>query len=88
MAKPIKLKDLKAGMLIVRGEHAHAQVYTIAILDSLSIRLLWFEGTRLCSTWIDYSNCYTPTITQIEDSIAANGRLVSRYDVLDIRALT
>ena len=91
MAKPIKFKDLKVGMLIVRGEHADAQVYTIAARDSLSIlevKLIWFEGTRLCSQWTDYSDCYTPTIAQIEHSIAANGRLASRYDVLDILAIT
>ena len=88
MAKPIKLKDLKVGKLVVRGDHPNAQVYTIAVIDRLNIQLIWFEGDRLCSQWSDYSDCYTPTIEQIEDSLALSGRLASRHDVRDILALT
>lgn len=84
MAKSLTLKQIRLGQLIVRGEHKDAQVYTVAAIRGLNIYLVWFEGTRQCGQWSDYSGCYKPTLDQIEYSIAANGRLASGHDIKDL----
>jgi len=84
MAKRLTLKQIRIGQLIVRGEHADAQVYTIAAIRGLNIHVIWFEGTRKCGQWPDYGDCYKPTLEQIEYSIAANGRLASGQDIKDL----
>lgn len=81
MAKAIKLKDLYVGQLITRGEHADAQVYTIAEIDRINILLMWKEGEHESKQWIDYSYCYLPTLKQIEYSINQYGPLVSANDI-------
>jgi hypothetical protein len=75
MTKSIKLKDLYVGQLITRGEHKDAQVFTIAEIDHLTVLLKWKEGNYDCQQWSDYSDCYVPTIKQIEYSINHNGAL-------------
>jgi hypothetical protein len=84
MAKRLTLKQLYLGQLVVRGEHADAQVYTVAAVRDLNIYLVWFEGSRQCGQWSDYSGSYKPTLAQIEYSIAANGRLASGQDIKDL----
>jgi hypothetical protein len=84
MAKRLTLKQLYLGQLIVRGEHADAQVYTVAAIRGLNIYLVWFGGTRISGQWSDYGDCYKPTLAQIEYSIAANGRLASGQDIKDL----
>jgi len=79
MAKRLTLKQIRIGQLVVRGEHADAQVYTIAAIRGFNIHVIWFEGTRKCGQW-----CYKPTLEQIEYSIAANGRLASGQDIKDL----
>jgi hypothetical protein len=81
MSKAIKLKDLYVGQLITRGEHEEAQVYTIAEVNRLEVLLKWKEGTHQSEQWSDYSDCYVPTIKQIEYSIWQNGPLVSVLDI-------
>lgn len=84
MAKQLTLKQIRLGQLIVRGEHADPQVYTVAAIRGLNIYLVWFEGSRQCGQWTDYGSCYKPTLEQIEYSIAANGRLASGQDIKDL----
>ena len=84
MTKKLTLKQIRIGQLIVRGEHADAQVYTIAAIRGFNIHVIWFEGTRKCGQWTDYGDCYKPTLEQIEYSIAANGRLASGQDIKDL----
>jgi hypothetical protein len=84
MKKSISLKNLYIRQLIVRGEHADAQVYTVAAIRGLQVYLVWFEGSRQCGQWSDYSGCYKPTLEQIENSIAVNGRLASGHDIKDL----
>ena len=84
MAKSLTLKQIHLGQLIVRGDHADAQVYTVAAVRGFNIYVVWFEGTRQCGQWIDYSGSYKPTLDQIEYSIAANGRLASGQDIKDL----
>jgi hypothetical protein len=81
MSKAIKLKDLYVGQLITRGEHEEAQVYTIAEINRIDVLLKWKEGSHNCQQWSDYSDCYVPTIKQIEYSIHQNGALVSAADI-------
>ncbi len=84
MAKRLTLKQIRIGQLVVRGEHADAQVYTIAAIRGFNIHVIWFEGTRKCGQWTDYGDRYKPTLEQIEYSIAANGRLASGQDIKDL----
>ncbi len=84
MSKKLTLKQIRIGQLIVRGEHADAQVYTIAAIRGFNIHVIWFEGTRKCGQWTDCGDCYKPTLEQIEYSIAANGRLASGQDIKDL----
>ena len=84
MAKSLTLKQIHLGQLIVRGDHADAQVYTVAAVRGFNIYVVWFEGTRQCGQWIDYSGSYKPTLDQIEYSIAADGRLASGQDIKDL----
>ena len=84
MAKKLTLKQLYLGQLIVRGEHANAQVYTVAAIRGFNIYLMWFEGNHRCGQWSDYGDCYKPTLAQIEYSIAAGGRLASGQDIKDL----
>ena len=84
MAKKLTLKQLYLGQLIVRGEHANAQVYTVAAIRGFNIYLMWFEGKQRCGQWSDYGDCYKPTLAQIEYSIAAGGRLASGQDIKDL----
>jgi hypothetical protein len=81
----IKLKDLYVGQLIARGTHPDPQIYTVASISGLNIFLIWFEGSRMSSQWTDYSDCYKPTLKQIEYSIEANGRLASGRDVVELK---
>ena len=83
MAKSLTLKQIHLGQLIVRGDHADAQVYTVAAVRGFNIYLVWFEGTRQCGQWIDYSGSLKPTLEQIEYSIAANGALVSTKELVE-----
>ena len=46
--------------------------------------MVWFEGSRKCGQWADYSNSRKPTIEQIEYSINANGRLAGIMDVAEV----
>ena len=80
----IKLKDLYIGQLIVRGTHSNPQIYTVAAIRGTNIYLIWFEGTRMGGQWTDYSDCYKPTLEQIQYSIAADGRLASGQDIKDL----
>ncbi len=80
----IKLKDLYIGQLIARGTHPDPQIYTVAAVRGLNIYLIWFEGTHMSGQWTDYSECYKPTLEQIQYSIAANGRLASGQDIKDL----
>jgi len=84
MSKSLTLKQVRIGQLIVRGDHKDAQVYTVAAVRGFNIYLIWFEGTRQCGQWSDYSGSYKPTLEQIEYSIAANGRLASGQDIKDL----
>jgi len=80
-----KKQDMRPGLLIVRGSHPDAQVYTVQGLpNGNEIYLVWFEGSRKCGQWSDYSNSHKPTIEQIEYSINANGRLAGIMDVAEI----
>jgi hypothetical protein len=81
MTKAIKLKDLRLCQLIVRNDLPETQVYTIAAIRGLNIYLIWYEGSRMSGQWTDYSDCYKPTLDQIQYSIAANGKLASGQDV-------
>jgi hypothetical protein len=85
MVMRYKKQDMRPGLLIVRGQHADAQVYTVkgAPVGNI-ISLVWFEGSRKCSQQADYSGCYKPTIEQIEYSINANGRLAGIMDVAEV----
>jgi hypothetical protein len=77
-----KKQDMRPGLLIVRGQHPDAQVYTVqGQPENNQIYLVWFEGSRKCGQWSDYSGCYKPTVEQIEYSINANGRLAGIKDV-------
>jgi len=84
MPKPLTLKQISIGQLIVRGDHKDAQVYTVAAISRFNILVIWFEGTRQCGEWIDHEYFYKPTLEQIEYSIAANGRLASEQDIRDL----
>ena len=80
-----KKQDMRPGLLIVRGKHADAQVYTVKGLpQGNTVHLVWFEGSRKCGQWSDYSGCYKPTVEQIEYSINANGRLAGIMDVAKV----
>jgi len=81
MSKEIKLKDLYVGQLITRNQLEETQVYTIAEINHIDVLLKWQEGTHECQQWSDYSDCYLPTLKQIEYSIHQNGRLVSAADI-------
>lgn len=99
MAKPILLKNLYLGKLVVRYEETHpvalgafSQVYTIGIIRKLrtpeisnTIYLIWFEGNIKRGYWEDYSNTwwYEPTLLQIERSICG-GRLASTRDITGV----
>jgi hypothetical protein len=80
-----KKQDMRPGLLIVRGQHPDAQVYTVkGVPQENNIYLVWFEGSRKCGQWSDYSGCYKPTVEQIEYSINANGRLAGIMDVAEV----
>jgi hypothetical protein len=80
-----KKQDMRPGLLVVRGKHADAQVYTVKGLpEGNAIYLVWFEGLRKCGQWTDYSGCFKPTVEQIEYSINANGRLAGIMDVAKV----
>ncbi len=81
MDKSLRKKDLYVGQLVTRGEHADAQVYTVAEIDGNAILLAWQEGTRKGSQWTDCYDCYKPTLKQIEYSINQNGPLVPACDI-------
>ena len=87
MTKQLELKDIYLGQLIVRTEHDEAQVYTVGVISRLAIYLVWFEGTRKCGQWSDYSGSYKPTLKQIERSIAINGRLANSLDVTGLNVV-
>ena len=84
MAKALTREEMYLGQLIVRGEHLEAQVYTIGARQGINIFLVWFEGNRKCSQWVDYYASYKPTLKQIERSIAMNGRLANSKDITDV----
>ena len=76
--KLIHPKDLYVGQLVVSSTHSESQVRTVGeIYDHGSITVVWYEGTRKCGQTLDGRGWYTPTLKQIEYSIAANGPLVS-----------
>jgi hypothetical protein len=80
-----KKADIRPGLLVVRGEHPDAQVYTVrGVPQGNAVYLVWFEGTRKCGQWADYSGSYKPTLKQIEYSINANGRLAGILDVAEV----
>jgi hypothetical protein len=81
MAKALTREKMYLGQLIVRGEHLEAQVYTIGARQGLNVFLVWFEGSRKCSQWVDYYASYEPTLKQIERSIMVNGRLANSKDI-------
>ncbi len=95
MAKPIPLKNLYLGKLVVRYEDVNSQVYTIGIIRKLrtpeisnTIYLIWFEGNLKRGYWEDYSSkygydWYEPTLLQIERSIC-RGRLASTRDITGV----
>ena len=90
MAKHLALKDIYLGQLVVRNEDAHSQVYTIGIIRKLrtpevsnQVYLIWFEGKRKHGQWEDYSQCYLPTLLQIQRSICY-GRLASSRDLTGV----
>lgn len=80
-----KKQDMRPGLLVVRGQHADAQVYTVRGAPvGNTVSLVWFEGSRKCSQQADYSGCSKPTVEQIEYSINANGRLAGIIDVAEV----
>jgi hypothetical protein len=79
--KQIKPSEFYYGQLIVRTTAPNAQVYTVASRLNLNILLIWFEGTRLCRQWTDYSGSMIPTVKQIEHSIDNYGRLARMADL-------
>jgi hypothetical protein len=85
MVMRYKKQDMRPGLLIVRGQHADAQVYTVkGVPVGNVISLVWFEGSRKCGQQADYSGCFKPTVEQIEYSINANGRLAGIMDVAEV----
>jgi hypothetical protein len=76
MVKIIPLKSLYVGQLITRSTDDEAQVYTIAEIDNIDVLLKWQEGAHVSEQWSDYSDCYYPSLKQIEYSITQNGPLV------------
>lgn len=95
MTKHLALKNLYLGQLVVQDEDVDSQVYTIGIIRKLrtpeisnTVYLIWFEGTRNYrdikhGKWEDYSECYLPTLLQIERSIC-RGRLASSKDLTGV----
>jgi len=88
MPKTLTRKDFYLNQLIVRIEHKDAQVYTVGAIghpeNQFAIYLVWFEGTRKCGQWTDYSGCYLPTLKQIERSIFMSGRLANGRDITGV----
>ena len=83
MKKAIKHTDLYIGQLVVVTEHPETQVYTVASIAGQSVILQWREGTSHCSQGHDKYGLLTPTLEQIEYSIAANGSLVSTKELVE-----
>ena len=81
MPKTLTRENMYLGQLIVRTEHIDAQIYTVGARQGFNVFLVWFEGSRKCCQWADYSNSYLPTLKQIERSIMVNGRLANSKDI-------
>lgn len=87
MKKAIKLKDIRAGQLVVTSDSPEAQVRTVESVDGFMVTLTWYEGTNQCIQGVDYSLLGVPTIAQIEYSINNYGRLANMEDVKDVALL-
>ena len=87
MKKAIKLKDIRAGQLVVTSDSPEAQVRTVESVDGFMVTLTWYEGTNQCIQGVDYSLMGVPTIAQIEYSINNYGRLANMDDVKDVALL-
>ena len=87
MKKAIKLKDIRAGQLVVTSDSPEAQVRTVESVEGLMVTLTWYEGTNQCIQGVDYSLLGVPTIAQIEYSINNNGRLADMTDVADVKVV-
>jgi len=87
MNRKIKLKDYRAGMLVVSTDRVETQVYTVESIKGYWITMVWREGDRTCICGMDSSMLITPTIEQIEYSINNNGRLADMNDVADVKVL-
>ena len=87
MKKAIKLKDIRAGQLVVTSDSPEAQVRTVESVDGFMVTLTWYEGTNQCIQGVDYSLLGVPTIAQIEYSINNRGRLANMDDVKDVTLL-
>jgi hypothetical protein len=85
MNRKIKLKDFRAGMLVVSTDRVETQVYTVESIKGYWITLVWREGDRMAVCGMDSSMLMTPTLEQIEYSINANGRLANILDVADVK---
>lgn len=85
MNRKIKLKDFRAGMLVVSTDRVETQVYTVESIKGYWITLVWCEGERMGVCGLDSSMLMTPTVEQIEYSINANGRLANILDVADVK---
>ena len=82
MVNPIAIKKLYPGQLVVLGQHSTATVFTVGIVDGNMVSLTWFEGQRKCSSWTG-GNFFSPSLAQIEYSIAMHGRLATLNDTLE-----
>lgn len=83
MKRYLSHKKLYIGQLVVVSGAKDAQVYTIAHIghEYRAVSLVWFEGNQKCVSSHDYFCLFTPTLEQIETSIALYGRLASSKDI-------
>jgi len=83
--KRIPQSQLYIGQLVVCSTHPEAQVRTVSeIHDRFMVSVQWYEGSQQCVQPVDYSMLLTPTIQQIEYSIASNGKLVAMNDIMQL----
>lgn len=83
-----KAPELRPGVLVTLHDGEDAQVYTVKGFHNLNVYLVWFEGTRKCGSWSDYSYCRKPTLEQIQYSINTRGRLANLKDVTEVADMT
>ena len=79
--KAIDKDTLSIGQIVVVTDSEQTQVYTVAHIFGNTITLQWQEGTRICSQGYR-GPVFAPSLTQIEYSIANNGPLLSKSDLV------